>query len=77
MGIKYVQEIPIEINKTLLVIGEIEHLLFPDEILSAEGYLDLAAVDDVCISGLNTYYSTSKIKTLPYARVEKVPDFDN
>jgi flavin reductase (DIM6/NTAB) family NADH-FMN oxidoreductase RutF len=75
IGMRYLQEIPIEVNNTLLVIGEVEHMVFPDEIISPEGHLDLAAVDDVCISGLNTYYSTRNIETLPYARVEAVPDF--
>jgi flavin reductase (DIM6/NTAB) family NADH-FMN oxidoreductase RutF len=71
IGLEWVDTIPIPINDTTLVIGEIRHVVLPDELMSESGHLDLSAIDDVGISGLNTYYRISKIATLPFARPEK------
>ena len=75
MGLRHVETVKITSNDTLLVIGAIEHLFIPDHIIDERGYLDLGAVDDVGISGLNSYYGLNKIAEFPYARVEDVPDF--
>ncbi len=68
IGLRFKQDIPIELNGTVMIIGEIEHLVMPSHILGDEGHLDLSAA--VGISGLNTYYSLSKLGSYPYARVE-------
>ena len=75
LGMKFVQAIPIELNGTVLMIGEILHAIIPDESLSVEGYIDLASINDIGISGLNSYYSLNKIKSFPYARPSELPDF--
>lgn len=75
MGMKFLEAIPININKTILIIGEIQHLIVPDEVLSEEGYVDLADANSIGISGLNTYYSFKKIGTFSYARTQELPEF--
>ncbi len=75
MGMKFLEAIPININKTVLIIGQIQHLMIPDEVVSEEGYIDLADANSVGISGLNTYYSFKKVGTFPYARTQELPDF--
>ncbi|MEL7145810.1 MAG: flavin reductase, partial [Bacteroidota bacterium] len=75
MGLRHVETVKITSNNTLLVIGEIEHLVVPDQAIDDRGYLNLGMIEDVGISGLNTYYSLEKIAEFPYARVEEVPDF--
>ncbi len=77
LGMQFLEEILIPINQTVLIIGEIKHLIIPDEVVSEEGYIDLAEVDAVGISGLNRYYALEKIGEFPYARVGDLPDFDN
>lgn len=75
MGLKFVQEISIPLNGTVLIIGEIEHLILPDESLNEKGHINLETLDDVGISGLNSYYKLHKIADFPYARPDDLPKF--
>lgn len=76
MGIKYLQSVNVEINGTILVIGEIEHLILPDHAVTPEGYIDLQVTGTAGIGGLNSYYNLEKIKQFPFARPSELPDFD-
>ena len=75
LGMKIVQTIPIELNGTVLIIGEVEHLIIPDAAMDDQGQIDLSQPSDVGISGLNTYYKLEKIARFPYARPNELPDF--
>ncbi|NQZ76101.1 MAG: flavin reductase family protein [Ekhidna sp.] len=75
MGMKLVDEMPIQINGTILVIGEIQHLLIPDNAVNEKGYIDLSLYNTAGISGLNNYYSLKTESSFPYARAEEIPDF--
>ncbi len=75
LGMKIVQTIPIELNGTVLIIGEVEHLIIPDAAMDDQGQIDLSQPNDVGISGLNTYYKLEKIAQFPYARPNALPDF--
>lgn len=77
MGMKFLQKIPIEANGTELVIGQIQHLIVPDEVIDDKGYVDLAGLNTVGIGGLNSYYQLQQIGQFPYARRKQVPDFRN
>lgn len=70
IGMKYVQSIPIEINGTILVIGEIQNIIISENIISEEGYIDLEHAKSVGISGLNSYYKLSLLDSYDYARVK-------
>lgn len=75
IGLSLVEEIPIKLNGTIMIIGTIEHLVIPDEALNVEGHIDLAALNTVGISGLNSYYGLKHLDTFPYARKEELPEF--
>jgi len=75
LGVRLVEEIPIESNKTILMVGSIERLILPESSISDSGNIDLSAVDDICISGLETYNSVEKLETLPYAKRNLIDDF--
>jgi flavin reductase (DIM6/NTAB) family NADH-FMN oxidoreductase RutF len=75
MGMKVVQIIPIELNGTVLIIGEVEHLIIPDQAVDDQGQIDLSEPNDVGISGLNTYYKLEKMAQFRYARPDALPDF--
>lgn len=75
IGVYFQEEIPIPMNKTSLIIGEIQQLFIPDEIISEEGYINLEQINAAGIGGLNNYYSLKKEATFPYARANEVPDF--
>lgn len=76
LGMKYLESIPIKINGTILILGELQELFFPDEIMDERGHLDLAKASDIGISGLNSYYALEKIGQFPYARPHELPDFE-
>ena len=75
LGLKFVEEIPIKLNGTILIIGELEHLLLPENALLKDGNLDLNAAGDVCISGLDGYHAVEKAVRFPFARPNNVPEF--
>ncbi len=70
IGLKFIEALPIKHNNTSLVIGEIQHIILPENILEENGNINLHLVDDVCITGLDTYNTVSKMETLEYARVK-------
>jgi len=74
IAMKFVQEIPIELNNTFLMIGLIEHIFIEKDTILKDGSVNLNIVNDVCISGLETYHKVSKIKSLPYARVDDLQE---
>lgn len=73
IGLKVVEEIPISLNKTILVVGEIQHIILPDNSLLENGHVDLNGVKDVSISGLDTYHRVEKIETFQYAKTSNLP----
>ncbi|NNF35809.1 MAG: flavin oxidoreductase [Saprospiraceae bacterium] len=75
IGLTLEEEIPISLNDTIIVVGQIEHIIIEGNCLMENGYIDLENSQSVGVSGLNSYYSLNKKKDLPYARVEEMPDF--
>jgi flavin reductase (DIM6/NTAB) family NADH-FMN oxidoreductase RutF len=74
MGMRFKEAVEINLNGTLLIIGEIEHLIVP-ETAFVNNDIDLEQTQSVGISGLNSYYELKKIARYPYARVTEVPKF--
>jgi flavin reductase (DIM6/NTAB) family NADH-FMN oxidoreductase RutF len=60
--------IPLAINNTILVIGEISHVLFVEQALKADGYLDIESLETVAVSGLDGYHTTKRLSRLSYAK---------
>lgn len=75
LGMRFLEFVPIQVNGTVLIIGEIQHLFIKREVLSDDMHVDLEAGKVAGISGLNTYYSMKKLNTFPYARVSELPNF--
>ncbi|MDX1961299.1 MAG: flavin reductase [Leptospiraceae bacterium] len=75
LGMRFVQEIPLVVNNTILIIGEIEHLILPESILQEDGNLSLDKIQDVCVNGLETYFTVDRLTSFPFARPENLPDF--
>jgi len=74
IGMRFKEAIDIKRNGTVLVIGEIAHLILPD-MATTNDHIDLEATNGVGISGLNSYYSLKKINSYPYAKVSDIPEF--
>ena len=75
IGMRFVQEIPIELNNTTMVIGQIEHLFIAEHAIQENGSVALDQVGSVCISGLESYYDTSYLAAFPYAKISALPNF--
>ena len=75
IGMRFIEAIDIKHNGTALIIGEIEHLILPDDAM-IDGGIDLETTKAVGISGLNSYYTLKKIENHPYARLNEIPEFE-
>lgn len=72
IGIEFKEKIDIKINSTIMVIGEIVQVYFPENCLSTDGFLDLEKANTVTCSGLDSYHTTNKLSRLSYAK----PNFE-
>lgn len=73
IGLSLKEIVPVRINNTLLVVGEITDLYFPGEIWDAgEGVFDFEKAGTVAGSSLDGYHATHLIKRLKYAKPETV-----
>lgn len=68
IGLKLAEEQLIKTNKTILIIGSVQQLILPEEIINVDGFVDIAHVGTVAGSGLDTYYSPKKLERLSYAK---------
>lgn len=74
-GVKFIEALPIKINNTTLIIGEIKHLIMPDKAIDVNGYVNLDILNSVGVCGLNSYYKLKKITDFPFARPTELPSF--
>jgi len=72
IGLKYTEEHLISANQTVLVIGQIVEVIFPDGCMADDGYLDLECAGILTVSGLDSYHTTRRISRLPYAKPDSV-----
>lgn len=70
MLLKCVDEQTFKINGTILLIGEIQLLTTPDNIISEDGFVDLQIAGSITSAGLDAYYKTEKISRLSYAKAD-------
>jgi flavin reductase (DIM6/NTAB) family NADH-FMN oxidoreductase RutF len=75
MALNLRQEIRLELNGTVLLIGEITHLHFNQQALAADGWLDIEKLGLVAVSGLDAYHVTQRIGRLSYAKAKQTPDW--
>jgi flavin reductase (DIM6/NTAB) family NADH-FMN oxidoreductase RutF len=75
IGLTLEDEMPIKQNNCIFIIGRIAHIILPETSILKNGSVDLNSVNDVAISGLDTYHNVTKLTTLPYARVANTPVF--
>lgn len=69
IGLNLKEIVPVQINNTLLVVGEIMDLYFPGEIWDAgQGIFDFEKAGTLAGSSLDGYHATHLIKRLKYAK---------
>ena len=73
IGMKFVEEVNIKCNDTILIVGEIINIITKQDSVAEDGSLDFEKLNSVCISGLDTYYKAKKIAKYPYAKKKNIP----
>jgi flavin reductase (DIM6/NTAB) family NADH-FMN oxidoreductase RutF len=71
LGMKFKDKIDLKINNTVLIIGEVIQLYFPEHCQSADGFLDIEKANTITCSGLDSYHKTVKLDRLSYAKPDK------
>jgi flavin reductase (DIM6/NTAB) family NADH-FMN oxidoreductase RutF len=67
-GLKLVETQTLNVNDTVLVIGEIVELRINENLISDDGQLDLNAANAVAISGLDEYHLAESLGRLAYPK---------
>ncbi len=67
-AVKVKEIIPIELNNTQFIIGEIIHIICQKKAIQSDGYIDLEAMNSVSVSGLDSYHKSSRLCRLSYAK---------
>lgn len=68
IGLSFVEEHEIKANGTILIVGKVETIIIDEQIIGQGGHIDLEKMNGVAISGLDTYYSGSKLGIYEFAR---------
>ena len=69
----YVRTYDIPENGTHMVIGSVEKIFLPKEILKEDGFLDLEAVDPCIATGLDCYHQVKGKQRYTYAKPDHGP----
>lgn len=69
-ALKLKEIVPIQLNGTLLVIGEITDILCDEEAIKSDGYIDIESLNTVMVSGLDSYHTSKRLSRLSYAKPE-------
>jgi flavin reductase (DIM6/NTAB) family NADH-FMN oxidoreductase RutF len=75
MGLELVEVIPVSYNDTRIVIVRILHVRLGEGLILDDGNLDVNLADSIAVTGLETYHRIEKLVQMPYAKVERLPDF--
>lgn len=65
--------VPIQLNGTLLVIGEITDIMCDEEAIGNDGYIDIECLNTVMVSGLDSYHTSKRLSRLSYAKPNTKP----
>jgi flavin reductase (DIM6/NTAB) family NADH-FMN oxidoreductase RutF len=65
--------IPVKINGTTIVIGEIMQLIANEKIIGTDGYVDHDRAGTVSVVGLDSYFTGLPLTRLAYAKPEMPP----
>lgn len=68
IGLDFIEKKEIELNGTVIVIGQIKMVVLDDSLLASDGFVDLEAAGTITCAGLDAYYSVKKLARLSYAK---------
>ena len=68
LGIEFKEKVPISVNNTTLIIGEIIQIYIPEDCLNEDGFVDIGKANSITCSGLDSYHKTIQLDRLSYAK---------
>ncbi len=68
LGIEFKEKVPISVNNTTLIIGEIIQIYIPEDCLNEDGFVDIEKANSITCSGLDSYHKTIQLDRLSYAK---------
>lgn len=71
LAMEFKEKIELQINNTILIIGEVKEVYFPEDCLLPDGFLDLEKANSITCSGLDSYHKTKRMDRLSYAKPNK------
>ena len=71
LGMKFKERIDIKTNGTVLIIGEVMEIFYPENCLLEDGFLDIEKAGTITCSGLDSYHKTVQLDRLSYAKPDK------
>lgn len=72
-GLVFRENVPIALNGTNLIIGEVQWFKFPEEIIESDGFANLPKASVVGCIGLDAYTKLSIVQRYEYAKPDKPP----
>ncbi|MGR3809237.1 flavin reductase family protein [Jiulongibacter sp. NS-SX5] len=66
--LKFKEEVPIKVNNTIMIIGEVEAIYLQDGLLQDDGFVNLQKGEVACINGLDAYCLPNQEKRFAYTR---------
>lgn len=63
--------VPLKINGTKLIIGEVVWAIFPEGSLTERGHLDIVKAKTIGVTGLDHYHRLESISALSYAKPDQ------
>lgn len=72
IGMKYEEHHSI-MNGTILVIGSVQEVFVPEEVVEQDGYVNLAKAGSLTVAGLDAYHRTEQIARMAYAKADLPP----
>lgn len=71
IGCKYVDEMTIKQNGTILVVGSVEEVWVDEEAVQKDGFINLESIGTITCSNLDSYHETKKLTRLSYAKPDQ------
>jgi flavin reductase (DIM6/NTAB) family NADH-FMN oxidoreductase RutF len=71
LAMEFKEKVTLSINSTVLIIGEVKDVYFPEDCLQKDGFLDIEKAASLTCSGLDSYHKTTRISRLSYAKANK------
>lgn len=71
LALEFKEKIDIQSNGTVLVIGQVVGIYYPENCLLSDGFLDIEKAETITCSGLDSYHITKRLDRLSYAKTNR------